>query len=85
MLEIIAAVGPFIGFVGGFLFGQRSMRVLPYRTERLQVSDRMVVERVVPEPEARAVPVTRETLEDDTVAVPPQYKDLVRSMQGGKS
>lgn len=83
MLVAIAVCGPFLGFLGGFILGQRSVRLLPTRTERLQVSERMTVERVLPEPQAKVVPVTHETVEDTGVYVPPQYRKMAEQYMSG--
>jgi hypothetical protein len=82
---VLAVIGPFVGFVGGFSFGQRSVRVVATQTERMVLSDRMTVERTVPVEEAKPVPVTRETADDEySAAIPPMYQDLVKTYQGGK-
>lgn len=63
----------------GFYFGQKSIRTLATRTERMVVSDRLTVERTLPEESEKKVPVTRETLEDDdaTVIVPKHWRQYV--------
>lgn len=69
---------PFAGFVLGFFFGQKSVRLMPMRTETLQVSERLTVQRMIPEPEKPVgIPVTRETPTEFSPVVPPQFRKMV--------